>query len=200
MTGSATPPERYGAVAIALHWGIGIALLAQLAFGFCLDDLAPRGTPARATVINLHKSTGIVLGLLIVARVAWRVRHRPPPLPDGFPARRAGLVALGHRALYACMIGAPLAGYLASNFSRHGVRFFGTMLPPWGPDDARLYALFNGLHVALAVILAVLVAGHVGVAIAHASRDGGRLFGRRWPARKRAARKRAARKRAARGA
>jgi cytochrome b561 len=41
MSASATPPERYGAVAIALHWAIGIALLAQIAFGFLLDDLAP---------------------------------------------------------------------------------------------------------------------------------------------------------------
>ena len=69
-------------------------------------------------------------------------------MPAAFPARRARLVALGHRTLYACMIGTPLAGYLASNFSRHGIRFFGTMLSPWGPDDARLYALFNGLHIA----------------------------------------------------
>ena len=186
--GSSADSVRYGAVAIALHWLIGVALLAQMAFGFALDDLAPRATPARAMVVNLHKSTGIVLGLLVVARVAWRLGHRPPPLPPGFPATRARLVALGHRALYAGMIGVPLSGYLASNFSRHGVRFFGAVLPPWGVDDARLYAIFNSLHVGLAAALAVLIAGHVGVAIGHAVRDGGALFGRMWPPRARAAR------------
>ena len=180
-------PLRYGNVAIALHWAIGAALLVQLAFGFLLDDVAPRGTPERALVINLHKSIGIVLGALIVARVAWRLCHPTPPLPADFPARRARLVALGHRALYACMIGTPLAGYLASNVSRHGVRFFGTMLAPWGPDDPALYAFFNGLHVALAVILALLVAGHAGIAIVHARRDGGLLFARMWPPRRGAA-------------
>ena len=110
MSVSATPPERYGAVAIALHWAIGIALLAQIAFGFLLDDLAPRGTPARTGVINLHKSTGIVLGVLILARLAWRLQHRPPPWPAGFTGLRPRLATLGHRALYACMVAVPLAG------------------------------------------------------------------------------------------
>ena len=60
---------HYGRVAIALHWLIGLALLGQIGFGFMLDNIAPRGTPARAATINLHKSFGIVLGLLIVLRL-----------------------------------------------------------------------------------------------------------------------------------
>src|SRR5206468_2806943 len=66
-------PPRYDGVAIALHWVLGLALVAQIAFGFMLDTLAPRGTPARTDVINLHKSTGIALGVLIVLRMAWRL-------------------------------------------------------------------------------------------------------------------------------
>jgi cytochrome b561 len=188
MTVSLTLPEgraaeRYGRVAIALHWAIGIALLAQIAFGFLLDDIAPRGTPARTGVINLHKSTGIVLGVFILARLAWRVRHRPPPWPADFTGARGRLATLGHRALYACMVGMPLSGYVASNFTRYGVRFFGTPLPPWGPADPRLYAVFNGLHVALGFALTLLIAGHVAVAIGHALRDRGALFARMLPAR-----------------
>ena len=49
-------PWRYDAAAVTLHWLIRLALLAQIAFGFTLDDLAPRGTPARSGIINLHKS------------------------------------------------------------------------------------------------------------------------------------------------
>jgi len=37
--------SRYDAVAVALHWLIGVALLAQISFGFLLDEIAPRGTP-----------------------------------------------------------------------------------------------------------------------------------------------------------
>jgi len=181
MTGSATPPERYGAVAVALHWLIGAALGAQIAFGFLLDDIAPRGTPARGTVINLHKSFGIVLGVLIMLRLAWRLAHAPPPWPSSMSTARQRLANAGHAALYACMVIAPLAGYLGSNFSKHGVRFFGVVLAPWGPDWPAAYSLLVGVHDASSYLLLALVIGHVAMALKHAliERDG--IFARIAP-------------------
>ena len=44
-TSAAKNGQCYGRVAICLHWSIGLLLLAQIAFGFLLDDIAPRGTP-----------------------------------------------------------------------------------------------------------------------------------------------------------
>lgn len=173
--------DRYDPVAAALHWAIGAALLAQVVFGFLLDDLAPRGTPSRAAVINLHKSFGIVLGLAIVLRLAWRLAHRPPPWPPAMPAWQRRAARIGHAALYACMVVLPASGYVASNFSRHGVKFFGRPFAPWGPDLPGVYEVLNGVHVATAWLFAALVAGHVLAALRHAwiQRDG--MFGRIWP-------------------
>ncbi len=70
-----TPAARYDRVAIALHWAIAAVLIAQLAFGFYVDGV-PRGTPARGVLINLHKSSGMVLGLLVAA--AARLAARAP--------------------------------------------------------------------------------------------------------------------------
>ena len=116
---------------------IGVLLLAEIAFGLLLDEIAPRGTPARAGVINLHKSFGIVLGVLIVVRIAWRLGHAPPPWPATMSARRQRAANLGHVALYACMVVAPLAGYLGSNFSKYGVRFFGVVARRRGAPTGR---------------------------------------------------------------
>ena len=173
--------DRYGRVAAALHWIIGVALLAQVAFGFLLDDLAPRGTPSRAAVINLHKSFGIVLGLAIVLRLAWRLAHRPPRWSSAMPEWQRRAAAVGHGALYACMIVLPASGYVASNFSRHGVTFFGRPVAPWGPDLPSVYDALNGLHVITAWLFAALIAGHVLAALQHAwiAHDG--IFGRIWP-------------------
>lgn len=158
---------RYHRVTVLFHWGLGLALVAQLCFGVSLDDIAPRGTPARAAVINLHKSYGIVLLALIVARLAWRLTHAAPPWPLALPAWQRRAAAWTHRALYACMLVSPLSGWTASNFSSHGVKFFGVALPPLGPDRPDVYAAFNTLHVACGWIFIALLVLHVAAALKH---------------------------------
>src|SRR6185312_15635461 len=126
---------HYTTVAVILHW--------LIAFGWFLDSV-PRGTPARGFYVNLHKSTGLTLAVLIVARVAWRLAHRPPPLPALMRPWERDAAQWSHAALYACMIGMPLSGYIASNFSKYGVKLFNVLtLPPWGVDDAQTYSIFN---------------------------------------------------------
>jgi cytochrome b561 len=174
-------PSRYDSVARALHWLIAAALLGQIVFGLLLDEIAPRGTPARAGVINLHKSLGIVLGLLIVLRLVWRLRHRPPPWPIAMTGAQRLAATWGHRALYAAMLALPASGYIASNFSKHGVKFFGLVLKPWGADLPEVYKAFNSMHELLAWVLMLLIAGHLAMAIKHALLDRKGLFARMSP-------------------
>lgn len=173
---------RYGAVSMLLHWTIAAGIVAQASFGFLLDDIAPRGTPSRGEVINLHKSIGLVLLLLVALRLAWRLRQRPPPWPAAMPAWQQRAALAGHRLLYATMLLLPISGAIASNFSRHGIRFFGWRWAPLGPDLPAVYDFFNGLHVAAAFTLAALVAGHVAMAFKHAWLDRDGVFDRMWPA------------------
>jgi cytochrome b561 len=172
---------RYGRVSVLLHWLIGFALLGQIAFGFLVDEIAPRNTPARAGVINLHKSLGVVLGLLIVVRLAWRVQNRTPPWPESMPEWQRRAAQAAHRALYACMIVMPLAGYVASNFSKHGLRVFGFAVKPWGPDLPQVYAALQGVHVATAYVFTALILGHVLMALKHLLVDRDAVFARMWP-------------------
>jgi len=181
-----TPPistPKYGRMAIILHWVIGLAVMAQIAFGFLLDDIAPRATPSRASVINLHKSFGVVLAVLILARLAWRLAHSPPEWPQSMSPWQQRAARIGHRALYACMLVMPASGYVASNFSKHGIRFFGTPWPAWGPDIPAVYTVLIGLHVAAAWLSTALIAGHVAVALKHALVDRDHVFARIWPTR-----------------
>ncbi|CAM5794596.1 cytochrome b [Rhizobacter fulvus] len=178
---SPNDPTRYDRVASLLHWLIGIALLGQITFGFLLDDLAPRGTPARAATINLHKSVGLVLGALIVLRLLWRLRHRPPRWPASLPLWQQRAARLGHHAMYACMLTMPLSGYIASNFSKHGIKFFGLALKPWGPDIPAVYSAFNLLHVATGWLFTALIVGHVLIALKHGLVDRDGILARMWP-------------------
>ena len=176
MAASPTSAHGYDRMAIALHWLVAVALVAQVLLGWYVHDI-PRGTPARGFWINIHKSSGLLLGLLILFRLAWRLRHRGPAVPG--PLRWQDHAARAtHALLYFCMVALPLTGYLASNFSRHGIKFFNLVaLRPWGVDNASVYAALNGAHAVLTYVLYALVAVHVAAALAHLARRDG-VFGR----------------------
>ena len=164
---------RYTRVAVALHWLIALLLLGQISFGWFLETV-PRGTPARGFYVNLHKSTGLTLALLILARVVWRIGHRPPELPSLMPLWERVAAKWSHVALYVCMLGMPLSGYIASNFSKYGVKLFNAItLPPWGTDSARIYAIFNTTHEVLSYLFVALIVAHILAALRHiAHKDG----------------------------
>jgi cytochrome b561 len=83
------------------------------------------------------------------------------------------------------MVGMPAAGYLATNYSRFGIKYFGLVeLPPWGYEDKQIYALFNGTHKVLAVVFMTLIAVHVLAALKHAAIDRDGIVRRMWFARR----------------
>ena len=102
---------------------IALLLVGQFSFGWLLEGIA-RNTPERGYFVNLHKSTGVLIGLLILLRIGWRLGHRAPPLPLSMPQWQRRAAHASHLAMYLCMLLVPLSGYLASNFSKHGIKFF----------------------------------------------------------------------------
>jgi cytochrome b561 len=174
---------RYTRTAIVLHWLIALAILGQVLLGWYVDEV-PRGTPARSWYVNLHKSIGLTLGLLIIFRVYWRLRHPPPLLPASLPPWERISANVSHGALYVCMLVMPVSGYIASNFSKWGVKFFNVIqFPPWGVEDQSIYAVFNGLHRATSYIFITLIVLHVIGALRHAVRRDG-VFQRMWTQRR----------------
>lgn len=172
---------RYTRIAIILHWLLVLLLLSQVVFGWFLEGVQ-RGTPERALYVNLHKSTGICIGLIILLRVCWRLTHKSPPLPQSMPNIERLAAKWSHVLLYVCMVVMPLSGYIASNFSNHGVNFFNAIkLPPWGIDNRQIYGFFNATHVLTSYVFLALIGLHVLAALRHAYRQDG-VFRRMWPA------------------
>jgi cytochrome b561 len=166
-------PESYSRIAIVLHWLVAALLLGQIGFGWFLGTI-PRGVPARGWYVNLHKSTGLVIAALILLRILWRLAHAPPPLPSFMPPWERIAARLNHIALYVAMLVMPVSGYVASNFSKYGVKLFNAVkLPPWGPDDHQVYALFNTVHVVTSYVFVAAIALHLLAALRHAVRRDG---------------------------
>jgi cytochrome b561 len=156
---------RWGFIAKLFHWTMAVGLLGLCAFGFWMSDL-PRG-PVMFKAYALHKSCGITLLALALARLAWRaVDRRPAELPA--PGWQK-LAALGtHLALYALMLAVPLAGWAYNSAANFPLQWFGLVnLPALVPASPLLKEFFHEAHELGAIALLVLTAVHVAAAWKH---------------------------------
>lgn len=174
------PAGRYDALAIGLHWCIALLALVQITLGWWMIDIPKTPIGVRAAWFNLHKSIGLTIGLLMLARLGWRLAHRPPALPSSMPLWQARIARASHWLLYAALIAQPLVGYLGSSFTSYPIRYFGHTLPHWGWDSPSLKTLCSEVHFALACLITTLVVVHIAAALAHLARGDG-VFERMWP-------------------
>lgn len=117
MTAAAIRPAdggRYSTVSIALHWTIAALIVLQVALAGRMEAR----TPEAFAVFQLHKSIGITVLLLSLARLAWRLIHPPPPEPETLARWERALSRVVHWAFYAVMIGMPLTGWIMVSTSR----------------------------------------------------------------------------------
>ena len=151
---------RYDRFSVFLHWLMAALLLGQIALGLWMTGLPKDGSGLRATWFNVHKSWGMVLGLLIVLRLVWTLlRPRVAALQQ---ARALQMAAGGaHRLLYALMLALPLSGFYGSVFSGYPIRFFGMQLPRIAGRWDGAKELLASVHHWSAAALMLLIALHV---------------------------------------
>ena len=129
MSGKPHDPRagRYATIAIALHWTLAALIVLQVVLAGRMEGR----TPEAFAVMQLHKSVGITVLLLSLARLAWRLVNPPPPEPATL-ARWERLASQAvHWAFYVVMIGMPITGWIAVSASRFAfpTLLFGVV--PW---------------------------------------------------------------------
>jgi cytochrome b561 len=100
--------NRYSGVAMALHWLIAIAIIANVGFAWYANSL--HGL-AKMPTLQIHKSLGITILLLSFVRLGWRFAKPPPPLNPNLKPWERRLAAVVHVLFYVAMIGLPLTGW-----------------------------------------------------------------------------------------
>ena len=188
MSGAGSPqrPASYDRVARAVHWLVAALAVIVVAFGWA-SQTAGRGTPARDSLLLLHRSAGLTILALMLFRALWRWRHRPPELPAEIGSLEMALARLTHLGLYLIFIAMPLAGYLSAAAAGHAVSLFGIVsIPPLPAVDERLSQAAIAIHLAGQYMVYLLVALHVAGALYHGilRRDG--VLERMLPRRRRA--------------
>jgi cytochrome b561 len=162
---------RYGAVAVALHWLTALLVVCGFTLGLSMVPL--QISPRKLQWYLWHKWIGITVFLLTCARLAWRWRHPPPPLPPMVRWQaRASHVA--HALLYALLVAVPLSGWIYSSSTGVQVNYLGLFpLPDLVAKDRELAVTLRAVHVTLNFTLAAVVCVHIAGALKHhfADRD-----------------------------
>ena len=162
----AEPRNRYSVVSLVLHWVIAVAVLTQVLLVTAHE--ATEG-PISREFINLHKSVGLTILVLTLARIGWRLANPAIALPTEMPRWQKLLARATHVLFYVALIAMPLTGWLASSAGGRDIVWFGLfdwpLLPvSGGRDAARGFMEIHGLVVKG---LYVLIALHVLGALKH---------------------------------
>src|SRR3712207_2669781 len=100
---------RYSRVAVWLHWIIAALIVVNLLLGFFREDFE---RPVRAVLMGWHKSIGFTVLGLTLARILWRLTHRPPAFDSAMKGWEIGLARLVHAFFYLLLLALPLSGWL----------------------------------------------------------------------------------------
>ena len=157
--------DSYGLIARTLHWLIFLLVAGMLIGGFSLSYLPSNGL--KSFVISLHKSTGVIVFLLMIARLLWRFYNpQPRDLGENLVLNYAAHVL--HVVLYILLFLQPLVGILMSQSYGYPVSVFGLFeLPPIIWKSQLLANFFNRVHTVIGVLLTVSIGIHAAAALKH---------------------------------
>ncbi|MFJ2990727.1 cytochrome b [Collimonas sp. NPDC087041] len=166
--------RAYNNPAVVFHWLIALFIFMNFSLGIYMETF-PKHTPSNDAVLFYHASLGSLVFMSALARLLWRITHRPLPLPSSVSNWQVTASHVLHWTLYILMLTVPLSGFIHRQAGAHAVNFFGLAALPVLVDKNEPLRLFTDtLHETLVWVLAALVLGHLMVALKHRfiDRDG----------------------------
>jgi len=128
MTPVMNSPDRYGVVAIFLHWVMAAMIIGLFFLGEYMVDLNYthrwyNGAP------HLHESVGLLLFALLIFRTVWTAAN-PRPLPLPMPAWERFAAATVKKLFYLLLFGITISGYLIPTADGKGIELFNWFTVP----------------------------------------------------------------------
>lgn len=121
--------QGYGLVAIGLHWLVALAVIGLFALGYWMtgltyyDEWYKRGP-------DIHKGIGILLFLVMLARLGWRLLNVAPDDEPGIGDIQRRVAHGVHALLYLLVFVVMLSGYLISTADGRPIDVFGLFSVP----------------------------------------------------------------------
>lgn len=156
----------YGAIAKFLHWGIVVLVIAQYLVIESAEEMADG--PGKLETVALHKSIGMLVLGLALARICWKLLSGRNPPPVSMPRAQRMAAAASHGLLYVLILAQPLTGWLISSSAGYPVSFFGLFtFPALAGKDPGAQEFYEEVHEALFGVLATIALVHALAALYH---------------------------------
>ena len=169
-------PARYHPVHVVLHWLVALMVIGAFAVGMTLLDSTPNSAPEKVTYLQYHSTWGLLLALLLVARLVTRFMFKRPAPADAGNAFLNFVAKVVHFLLY---VGVFLMLFSGSSMSMQA----GLMNVFAGqgalPEDFHIYAV-RTLHGMTFSLLFILILIHFGAAMYHQFIRKDHLLARMW--------------------
>ena len=149
-----------------LHWLTLFLIVAIFALAFSIDFASSR--EQAEALIQLHRSFGVTVWVVMLGRLVWRQFSRFPNWPADMPQATRFVAQWSEYALYALMLTQPIVGLLHTN--AHGDRanlFFLGQLPALIGQDRPLAKQLLKVHETVGLFLLGLIALHASAALYH---------------------------------
>lgn len=158
--------NSYGSLAKWFHWGMAFLMIMMFAAGLIMTEM--QTSPMKIWIYGLHKSTGILILLLVCGRLYWRWMEVRPRMPEGMTSTQKNLAEWVHKALYALMFAIPLSGWAMSNAAGYLISFYGVVtLPAIVANSHEMKVFYAETHEILAYAAIWLVLLHGAAAFWH---------------------------------
>lgn len=168
--------RRYSVGGQWFHWVTALLMAAVIPLGWIFAEFKPLkdnknafeapipGSPA--DYASVHKTLGLLILAIVVARVVYRIANRPPPLPGRLSAVERGLAHATHWVLYLVLLVMPISGYVMSSAGDHPISILGLFDFPKLPIPKGEGKIAAGVHIYVQFAVYALVALHLaGVAV-----------------------------------
>ncbi|MGQ2964288.1 cytochrome b [Methylophilus sp.] len=157
---------QYGLIARILHWSSVAMLLTIIVVASQFSDQAPG--PEKLALISSHSSIGILLFMLMAARLTWRNLNANPIHSYSIHNWQKLLAISLHRTIYVIIIAQCCLGILLLLTSGETFHFFDVFeLPALLATAHPMHATVLGLHYLVSVMIYPLFAIHITAAIYH---------------------------------
>lgn len=157
----------YGWIAIGLHWLVAVTAIGLFALGLWMVDL-DYYDPWYRRAPDIHRATGILLGLVVISRLLWRLFTITPDPEPGLSYFERVAARFVHWLFYGLLILLVVSGYLISTADGRPIDVFGLFAVPATVSGIEGQADVAGdVHWAVALALIGLACLHATAALKH---------------------------------